>query len=215
MALLICPECGGKVSDKAEVCPTCGCPGSYIIVKAKEFKQKEIQSRIHKMIIIGSAVVTIIAFIIVIYAIIKPNPSGYYNGIKWGTSFDVLKQQIGDNATDINEEGNSIRETVYDFNEIKNVVGYVTYYFKDKKLYAIAIEVGNSEYDTGLTCIEVYKILCDNLTEMYGKGKEKNLGIKIWETKNSQISIYSNGIKIRLTYSDINDKINDKEEKDL
>lgn len=26
MALLICPECKNKVSDKAETCPHCGCP---------------------------------------------------------------------------------------------------------------------------------------------------------------------------------------------
>ena len=24
--LIICPECGGKVSDKASSCPHCGCP---------------------------------------------------------------------------------------------------------------------------------------------------------------------------------------------
>ena len=26
MALFECPECGGKVSDKATLCPHCGCP---------------------------------------------------------------------------------------------------------------------------------------------------------------------------------------------
>ena len=26
MALLICPDCGGKVSEHAEFCPHCGCP---------------------------------------------------------------------------------------------------------------------------------------------------------------------------------------------
>lgn len=26
MSILICPECQGKVSDKAEICPHCGCP---------------------------------------------------------------------------------------------------------------------------------------------------------------------------------------------
>ena len=26
MALMICAECGGKVSDKAMACPACGCP---------------------------------------------------------------------------------------------------------------------------------------------------------------------------------------------
>ena len=31
LALLICPDCGGKVSNRAECCPHCGCPASYII----------------------------------------------------------------------------------------------------------------------------------------------------------------------------------------
>ena len=26
MALIVCPECGGKVSDKASACPHCGYP---------------------------------------------------------------------------------------------------------------------------------------------------------------------------------------------
>ena len=30
MALVKCPECGGKVSDKAVVCPHCGCPAEEI-----------------------------------------------------------------------------------------------------------------------------------------------------------------------------------------
>ena len=29
MALLVCSECGGKVSDKAEFCPHCGCPQNH------------------------------------------------------------------------------------------------------------------------------------------------------------------------------------------
>ena len=30
MAITSCPECGGKVSDKAVVCPHCGCPAEEI-----------------------------------------------------------------------------------------------------------------------------------------------------------------------------------------
>ena len=30
MALLICPDCSGKVSEHAKACPHCGCPISYI-----------------------------------------------------------------------------------------------------------------------------------------------------------------------------------------
>ena len=31
--LMICPECEGKVSDKAAACPTCGCPIEEILKK--------------------------------------------------------------------------------------------------------------------------------------------------------------------------------------
>ena len=34
MALIVCPECGGKLSDKAEYCPHCGCPSKYISTNA-------------------------------------------------------------------------------------------------------------------------------------------------------------------------------------
>ncbi len=30
MALVTCPDCGGKVSEHASACPHCGCPVSYI-----------------------------------------------------------------------------------------------------------------------------------------------------------------------------------------
>lgn len=26
MALITCPECGKEISDKAGICPNCGCP---------------------------------------------------------------------------------------------------------------------------------------------------------------------------------------------
>ena len=41
MALIKCSECGHEVSDKAERCPNCGCPLSYIIENTKE-RQAEI-----------------------------------------------------------------------------------------------------------------------------------------------------------------------------
>lgn len=31
MALLVCPDCGGKVSSRADACPHCGCPIEYIL----------------------------------------------------------------------------------------------------------------------------------------------------------------------------------------
>lgn len=34
MALIKCPECGQQISDKAKVCPSCGCPIAYENAKA-------------------------------------------------------------------------------------------------------------------------------------------------------------------------------------
>lgn len=35
MSIIACPECGGKVSDKASTCPHCGCPSSEFHVYEK------------------------------------------------------------------------------------------------------------------------------------------------------------------------------------
>ena len=38
MALIQCPECGGKLSDKADFCPHCGCPSNLMSdTNSKEF----------------------------------------------------------------------------------------------------------------------------------------------------------------------------------
>lgn len=53
MALLICPECKKKVSDKAEKCPHCGCPKDiildiYELAKIEEVKQEKLEEDIEK-----------------------------------------------------------------------------------------------------------------------------------------------------------------------
>lgn len=38
MALIICPECGKEISDKAISCPHCGCPASeFYCEESKQF----------------------------------------------------------------------------------------------------------------------------------------------------------------------------------
>ena len=45
MAIIKCVECGRDVSNKATVCPQCGCP-IYESTKASEIKQNEQQEKI-------------------------------------------------------------------------------------------------------------------------------------------------------------------------
>lgn len=44
MALLVCPDCNGKVSDYAAACPHCGCPIRYV----KAYFEKQKGNRIEK-----------------------------------------------------------------------------------------------------------------------------------------------------------------------
>lgn len=36
--LVTCPECGGKVSDKASACPACGCPIAEVMKQFEFFE---------------------------------------------------------------------------------------------------------------------------------------------------------------------------------
>ena len=36
--LITCPECGGRVSDKAEACPHCGCPSELLLKQFQLFE---------------------------------------------------------------------------------------------------------------------------------------------------------------------------------
>lgn len=41
MALIICPECGQTISDKAEKCPHCGLPAEYFVKATMPKNQPE------------------------------------------------------------------------------------------------------------------------------------------------------------------------------
>lgn len=57
MALMQCPECGNKVSDKAEKCPKCGCPVSRIneLQRSKKEKNGYLVAGIIAVFVIGGA----------------------------------------------------------------------------------------------------------------------------------------------------------------
>jgi len=48
MALMKCPECGNKISDKAEFCIQCGCPISSISELKVQHEQLKVQGKILK-----------------------------------------------------------------------------------------------------------------------------------------------------------------------
>ena len=51
MALINCPECGQRISDKAEKCPHCGLPSSYFGVQKSDKKEEIDYSNINNILI--------------------------------------------------------------------------------------------------------------------------------------------------------------------
>lgn len=45
MALIICPECGRQISDKAACCIGCGCPMNFIVKEIKEQRESHEQEQ--------------------------------------------------------------------------------------------------------------------------------------------------------------------------
>lgn len=85
MALIKCPECGKEISDKASVCPNCGCP----------LKEKEVDSKFKAnnkvKVFLGLIAMAIITIVLVL------NSKADYKlprNAKWGESLNtVLKRE--------------------------------------------------------------------------------------------------------------------------
>ena len=105
MALIKCVDCGKEVSDRASVCPNCGCPiecslaeasaASAVQASAVEKTEPESSAAVNEGIdsdhkkkwwILGGVVITIVA--IVLIAIVNSNGSGYTNYVDEGSDSD-------------------------------------------------------------------------------------------------------------------------------
>lgn len=205
MALFTCSECGKQVSDKAEMCPACGCPTEDAIAWIKEEKRQKIRKRNQRLGIFGGGIaVVIIIFIIIVYSVSKPDTSGYFNGIKWGTTFEALNRELTGGKVYVDQENMEITQTLENFNGIKGIVGIIDYCFEDDKLDEIVVRLHVDYDETDMTYIELNKILSENLTELYGESELYGGGgqptTQIWKTENSLINMFSYEELLHLSY---------------
>ena len=96
MALIKCPECGSQISDKAAVCPNCGCDPQKVLAEIRE-KQRLQQKKQRKRIIISITsifVVGAVAVLAYLYSIDALNtiPSEYRKETE--SYFDRCKSAI-------------------------------------------------------------------------------------------------------------------------
>lgn len=87
MALIKCSECGNDVSEKASMCPSCGCPleiTKRIISDARKNKNK-------KIIIVMAIILTIIIMLLIVFSLMK------YNNNPGNMAIRLIQNDFGKN----------------------------------------------------------------------------------------------------------------------
>ena len=94
MALIKCPECDSQVSDKAQCCPNCGFPVKDMIEMERKATQESIRIKRKKVMGIALTIVVLCVVAAGVIAVIKrPDTSGLYNKIAWGSSEAQVKKE--------------------------------------------------------------------------------------------------------------------------
>lgn len=198
MALIICSECGTNVSEKASACPKCGCPIEITIEKNHNSKRM----RIKRIVIILTLLIVTALLSIGIYKFIKrPDKSGYYNGLKWGMTYDEVQNQLGENTLN-NPANKDVIVNYEDYEGKKNIDALASFDCTDDSLNKITLFITNGA-DSSYTNESLIDEFVYQLDELYGKHDTKKVTYK-WRTKKSdvELSYLPDGL-IVVSYQDI------------
>ncbi len=198
MAMIKCLECGSSISEKASICPKCGCP---IDITVNSIKRKKIKTR--KIILLGIAGVLFLLMLIAVGIKLsnRPDKSGYYHDTKWGMSVEQVKGILDGNPI-INEEKETVINSVDTYDDIQGIDAIESYDCAGNSLNKVTVyltNTGESSY-TDSRLIDKYENL---FTKLYGQKKEDGINT-YWETTKSKVSIiYLSDRLIVLTYENI------------
>lgn len=103
MSLIKCKECGKEISNKATVCPNCGCP-IVSLTKEEISTKKPKKNNKHKVLIIISCFIVICAIISVSQSLSKKG-SNTTNNANNSSNNTVNNQSNTEKLININEEG--------------------------------------------------------------------------------------------------------------
>lgn len=176
MSLINCPECGKEISDQAASCPNCG----------YEFKNEK-RTQIKKLpVLLGIVVLIIIALFFVIRIIGNNSSKGYYDGNKWGSSREEIKNKYGENISESYLSSDALAMFLTKYNGIEGIDAMVQFEFdEDDGLNTVLLIIANTE--SQMSDSEAYDMIINSLTETYGESEEVDYGLS-WETKESLIA---------------------------
>lgn len=194
MALLICPECGNRVSDRSDVCLKCGYPTKDIIVLHNQVKKRK---SLFVLLIVSTCVIAVLAIILVLNIVLSPDKSGYFDGNRWGTPYQEVSAKYSD-IFGTNDENSSFDTFIDPVDGFSNEPFIATFYFDDGKLYKVSLLIMSND---GVE-LDSVKMVKDYLTQLYGTPELSHSSTKEWNTAQSQITLWHYKSMISVTYED-------------
>jgi ribosomal protein L37E len=211
MALVICPDCGNQVSDRSEMCPSCGYPVHDILKVIDQEKKQKQRKKIKKLAgLLGNLFVLLLLVGVIVKLAENPDRSGYYKGIKWGTTYEELKTEFVDYDLKIEGETTTVTQAISDYDNMKGTDGSIYYKFKNDKLYEVSVLVILVNEHENLTSDHLKQHYVDKFNKTYGKAdNEANLedyATYYWEAEKSRIDLFSLNEMTIVRYTDKNHK---------
>ena len=199
MTMLKCADCNSRISDKADMCPHCGCPIEESIKNKKMNTRKKVLLTVISIIVILTVIVLIVGKVNIIKR--QEEKKGFYNGLAWGTSKEELQERIGEDCID-NSSKDCLLNAVSDYEGIKNVEAAEIYYYKDG-FNKVSILVSFDEEDCSLNTVS------DKLVKIYdgkyGTHEEISSYGYTWTTSESMIELVCISSElISIKYENIN-----------
>lgn len=200
MALLKCPECDSQVSDRAQCCPKCGFPVKDMIELERKTAQESKRIKCKKMIGIVLAVVVLCVVTVGVIAVIKrPDTSGLYNKIAWGSSEKQIKKEYPKGTDGKDDDKDNERYYLYNMKSyMEGMDAIARFSFRDGKLYQITF-IPSPQDNSDIVSEEIPGKIKEYLSGLYGDCEKDGATYK-WSAKKSDIEMFSYRSLITVTY---------------
>lgn len=180
MALIICQECGAEISDKADICIKCGCP----IEKSSKNEKKP---NVKKIVTLVVAIIVVVSIGVgILIKVSDPDSKGYYNGFKWGMTYEQVKSELGDILSS-DDDKKLVACHSADYEGKTGVTSICSYDCSNDALSRITIILSITE-DSSYTDELLINEYIERFDKLYGE-HEKESSYYTWSAKKSVIEV--------------------------
>ena len=212
MSLIKCPECGAQVSDRSDMCPSCGYPTNEIIAdlmlkEEDHFAENKARSKARTRRTLKYVLFSCVALILLILVFIffsQAKDKGYYDGNAWGDTYEEVAEKYSE--INIFSDTNDITKGTYalyveQFEKIDGLSAYGDFKFSNGGLSSVEFLV-MADSDN-ITDSQAFKELEKHFNDLYGESEISDSQELTWKTKNSEILLWAYRSVITVNYYDL------------